>query len=90
VVLEAEAPSVDGVHFCLDAKTNQKDQGCAGIGYLRSDSAKMLETPSLWSVRHEHFGRSVSTPVETPIPARPVVSETGEIAGPQRFLQTVR
>lgn len=27
--------SVDGVHFCLDAKTNQKNQGCPENGYLR-------------------------------------------------------
>jgi hypothetical protein len=34
------------VHFCLDAKTNQKNQGCAGIGYLRSIYAKISETRS--------------------------------------------
>jgi hypothetical protein len=46
VVSQAEVASVDAVHFCLDAKTNQKNQGCADIGYLRSISAKISETRS--------------------------------------------
>jgi hypothetical protein len=46
VVSQAEVASVDAVHFCLDAKTNQKNQGCADIGYLRSICAKISETRS--------------------------------------------
>jgi hypothetical protein len=33
---QVEPSPADGVHFFLDEKTNQKNQGCAGIGYLRS------------------------------------------------------
>jgi hypothetical protein len=42
---QVEFSPADGVHFFLDEKTNQKNQGCAGIGpegrmtfgpYLRS------------------------------------------------------
>jgi hypothetical protein len=42
----AEAGPEWYVHFCLDAKTNQKDQGCAEIGYLRFISAEIFQTRS--------------------------------------------
>jgi hypothetical protein len=43
------------VHFCLDAKTNQKNQGCAGIGYLRSICAKIFQTRSQARSNREDF-----------------------------------
>jgi hypothetical protein len=50
-----ELLSVDAVHFCLDAKTNQKNQGCAGIGYLRSICAKIFQTRSQARSNREDF-----------------------------------
>jgi hypothetical protein len=64
-----------GVHFFLDEKTNQKNHGCAEMGYLRSDSAKIFETRSVAALLRsdsEDFSRSVSTPVKTPISPRPI------------------
>jgi hypothetical protein len=41
--------------FALMQKRTCNDQGCAGIGYLRSICAKISETPSLRSVKHGDF-----------------------------------
>jgi hypothetical protein len=79
-----ESSPADGVHFCLDAKTNQKDQGWAGFGYLRSICAEILETRSQARSDSEDFltlrfrsGRDADS-------SKAGRLEDGRVAGPGR------